>query len=60
MEKHTRGLKDERIFCKNKETNEPFEVIAFSNNDVVIRNLVDENHHVSILNAVDWGCKQFT
>ena len=55
MQKHTQGFKSERIFCKKKETNEPFEVIAFSNNDVIIRNLVDEDHHVSIHNAVDWG-----
>ena len=53
MEKHTRGLKDERIFCKSKETNEPFEVIAISDNDVVLRNLIDA--HASIVNAVKYG-----
>ena len=53
MEKHTRGLKDERIFCKSKVTNEPFEVIAISDNDVVLRNLIDA--HVSIVNAVKYG-----
>lgn len=55
MEKHTRGLKTERLFCRNKKTNEPFEVIAFSDNQVILRNLVDEDGHVSIHNAVDWG-----
>lgn len=55
MEKHTRGLKTERIFCKSKKNNEPFEVIAFSDNQVILRNLVDEDGHVSIHNAVDWG-----
>lgn len=53
MEKHTRGLKDERIFCKSKETNEPFELIAISDNDVVLRNLIDA--HASIVNAVKYG-----
>lgn len=55
MRNHTQGLKSERIFCKNKETNEPFEVVAFSDNNVILRNLVDESHHVSIHNADDWG-----
>lgn len=55
MEKHTRGLKTERIFCKSKKNNEPFEVIAFSDNQVILRNLVDGDGHVSIHNAVDWG-----
>lgn len=55
MQNHTQGLKSERIFCKNKETNEPFEVVAFSDNNVILRNLVDESHHVSIHNANDWG-----
>jgi len=55
MQNHTQGLRSERVFCKKKETNEPFEVIAFSDNNVILRNLKDEGHHVSIHDAVDWG-----
>jgi len=55
MEKHTRGLKTERIFCKSKKNNEPFEVIAFSDNQVVLRNLVDDSGRVTIHHAVDWS-----
>jgi len=41
MEKHTRSLKDERFFYKNLETNQPYEVVAITeDNEYVMRNLI--------------------
>ena len=40
MEKHTRGLKTDRMFFKNCTTNEPYELITIVDDKYVMRNLI--------------------
>lgn len=43
MEKHTRGIKTNRIFFKNHTTNEPYELITIVDDKFVMRNLITGN-----------------